>query len=178
MERSCAGSLQEQKSLVIEKRGTPQAVLMSIRDYVRLAARSRKCSLGEESVRKGSRPCGSRTGRPTSSQSPMIQAFAPLGPRSPIGKRRSSMLGEFILQLSLEPFLPETKCVAMKAFLDTFPTDPSNQAPARSFQRSVQKPCEAESGCAGGLANGKKRSSHCETHGRLTSAEADSGSSF
>ena len=48
LERSCAGSLQEQKSLVIEKRGTPQAVLMSIRDYVRLAARSRKCSLGEE----------------------------------------------------------------------------------------------------------------------------------
>ena len=28
----------EQRSLVIEKRGTPVAVLLSIRDYVRLAA--------------------------------------------------------------------------------------------------------------------------------------------
>jgi prevent-host-death family protein len=29
---------EEQRSLVIEKRGTPRAVLLSIRDYVRLAA--------------------------------------------------------------------------------------------------------------------------------------------
>ena len=29
---------QEQRSLVIEKRGTPKAVLLSIRDYVKLAA--------------------------------------------------------------------------------------------------------------------------------------------
>ena len=34
----------ERRSLVIEKRGTPKAVLLSIRDYVRLATPSRKCS--------------------------------------------------------------------------------------------------------------------------------------
>jgi prevent-host-death family protein len=40
-------------SLVIEKRGTPQAVLLSIRDYVRLAAPEPKILriLGEESMR-------------------------------------------------------------------------------------------------------------------------------
>jgi prevent-host-death family protein len=44
----------EQKSLVIEKRGTPQAVLLSIRDYVRLAAPEPEVLrlIGEESVRK------------------------------------------------------------------------------------------------------------------------------
>jgi len=45
----------ERRSLVIEKRGTPKAVLLSIRDYVRLAA-PEPCVLkriGEESQRKG-----------------------------------------------------------------------------------------------------------------------------
>lgn len=48
--------VEEQKqSLVIEKRGTPRAVLMSIRDYVRLAAPEPEVLkvLGEESARKG-----------------------------------------------------------------------------------------------------------------------------
>jgi prevent-host-death family protein len=46
---------EEQKSLVIEKRGTPQAVLMSIRDYVRLAAPEPDVLrlIGEESIRNG-----------------------------------------------------------------------------------------------------------------------------
>jgi prevent-host-death family protein len=46
---------EERKSLVIEKRGTPQAVLLSIRDYVRLAAPEPEILrlIGEESVRKG-----------------------------------------------------------------------------------------------------------------------------
>jgi len=46
---------EERKSLVIEKRGTPQAVLLSIRDYVRLAAPEPEVLrlIGEESVRKG-----------------------------------------------------------------------------------------------------------------------------
>jgi prevent-host-death family protein len=46
---------EEQKSLVIEKRGTPQAVLLSIRDYVRLAAPEPEVLrlIGEESLRKG-----------------------------------------------------------------------------------------------------------------------------
>jgi prevent-host-death family protein len=42
-------------SLVIEKRGTPRAVLMSIRDYVRLAAPEPEVLriIGEESKAKG-----------------------------------------------------------------------------------------------------------------------------
>jgi prevent-host-death family protein len=45
----------EQKSLVIQKRGTPQAVLLSIRDYVRLAAPEPEILrlIGQESIRKG-----------------------------------------------------------------------------------------------------------------------------
>jgi prevent-host-death family protein len=45
----------EQRSLVIEKRGTPAAVLLSIRDYVRLAAPEPEVLrvIGEESKRKG-----------------------------------------------------------------------------------------------------------------------------
>ena len=46
---------EEQRSLVIQKRGTPKAVLLSIRDYVRLAAPEPDVLrvLGEESERKG-----------------------------------------------------------------------------------------------------------------------------
>ena len=46
---------EEQKSLVIQKRGTAQAVLLSIRDYVRLAAPEPEILrlIGQESVRKG-----------------------------------------------------------------------------------------------------------------------------
>jgi prevent-host-death family protein len=45
----------EHRSLVIEKRGTPRAVLLSIRDYVRLAAPEPEILriIGEESKRKG-----------------------------------------------------------------------------------------------------------------------------
>ena len=45
----------ERRSLVIEKRGTPRAVLLSIRDYVRLAAPEPDVLriLGAESRRKG-----------------------------------------------------------------------------------------------------------------------------
>jgi hypothetical protein len=55
----------------------------------------------------------------------MTQAFAPLAASASVADRKTAflMLGEFILKLSLEPFLPETKCVATKALLDTFPTD-------------------------------------------------------
>ena len=53
---------EEQKSLVIEKRGTPQAVLLSIRDYVRLAAPEPEVLrlIGEASVRKGTDKLTSR----------------------------------------------------------------------------------------------------------------------
>ena len=46
---------EERQSLVIEKRGTPRAVLLSIRDYVRLAAPEPEVLklIGEESKEKG-----------------------------------------------------------------------------------------------------------------------------
>lgn len=52
----------ERRSLVIEKRGTPKAVLLSIRDYVRLAAPEPQVLrvLGEESRRKGTNKLTSR----------------------------------------------------------------------------------------------------------------------
>jgi prevent-host-death family protein len=52
----------EHRSLVIEKRGTPKAVLLSIRDYVRLAAPEPDVLrvLGEESKRKGTDKLTSR----------------------------------------------------------------------------------------------------------------------
>jgi prevent-host-death family protein len=45
----------EQRSLVIEKRGTPRAVLLSLRDYVKLAVPEPEVLriIGEESKRKG-----------------------------------------------------------------------------------------------------------------------------
>jgi prevent-host-death family protein len=52
----------ESRSLVIEKRGTPKAVLLSIRDYVKLAAPEPEVLrvLGEESKRKGTQAITSR----------------------------------------------------------------------------------------------------------------------
>lgn len=45
----------EKRALIIEKRGTPKAVLLSIRDYVRLATPEPEVLrlLGAESERKG-----------------------------------------------------------------------------------------------------------------------------
>jgi prevent-host-death family protein len=53
---------EEQRSLVIEKRGTPRAVLLSIREYVRLAAPEPAVLrvIGEESQRKGTHKLTSR----------------------------------------------------------------------------------------------------------------------
>jgi prevent-host-death family protein len=52
----------ERRSLVIEKRGTPKAVLLSIQDYVRLAAPEPEILrvLGDESRRKGTDTITSR----------------------------------------------------------------------------------------------------------------------
>ena len=52
----------ERRSLVIEKRGTPKAVLLSIRDYVKLAAPEPEVLrvLGEESERNGTSALTSR----------------------------------------------------------------------------------------------------------------------
>lgn len=53
---------QERRSLVIEKRGTPRAVLLSIRDYVRLAAPEPEILriVDEESRAKGTDSLSSR----------------------------------------------------------------------------------------------------------------------
>ncbi len=52
----------ERRSLIIEKRGMPKAVLLSIRDYVRLAAPEPEVLrlLGAESRRKGTDTLSSR----------------------------------------------------------------------------------------------------------------------
>ena len=52
----------ERRSLVIEKRGTPKAVLLSIRDYVRLVAPEPEVLrvIGQESQRKGTDKLSSR----------------------------------------------------------------------------------------------------------------------
>jgi prevent-host-death family protein len=52
----------ERRSLVIEKRGTPRAVLLSLRDYVKLAAPEPEILriIGEESERKGASKMTSR----------------------------------------------------------------------------------------------------------------------
>ncbi len=52
----------ERRSLVIEKRGTPRAILLSIRDYVRMAAPEPEVlkAIGEESKRKGTDTLSSR----------------------------------------------------------------------------------------------------------------------
>lgn len=52
----------EHRSLVIEKRGTPKAVLLSIRDYVKLAVPEPEVlrAIGEESRSKGTDKLTSR----------------------------------------------------------------------------------------------------------------------
>jgi hypothetical protein len=68
----------------------------------------------------------------------VFQAFAPLAASASVTDRQTAlrMLGEVILKLSVEPFLPETKCVATKALLDKFPTDAATKAQLDLF--SVQ----------------------------------------
>jgi prevent-host-death family protein len=52
----------DNRGLVIEKRGTPRAILLSIRDYVRLAAPEPEVLrvIGEESMRNGTDSLSSR----------------------------------------------------------------------------------------------------------------------
>ncbi len=52
----------ERRSLIIEKRGTPKAVLLSIRDYVRLAAPEPEVLklIGEQAERNGTSALTSR----------------------------------------------------------------------------------------------------------------------
>jgi prevent-host-death family protein len=54
--------VEEHRSLVIEKRGTPRAVLLSLRDYAKLAAPEPEILriIGEEAKRKGTNALSSR----------------------------------------------------------------------------------------------------------------------
>jgi hypothetical protein len=62
----------------------------------------------------------------------MIRAFGQL-----VGANQNAsfrLLAEFILRLSVEPMLPETKCIATKALLNTFPNDSTTKAQLASFR--------------------------------------------
>jgi hypothetical protein len=62
----------------------------------------------------------------------MIRAFEPL-PSNNLNVA-CRLLAEFILGMTLEPLLPETRCIATKAFLNTFPNDARTNAQLVSFR--------------------------------------------
>lgn len=62
----------------------------------------------------------------------MIRAFELLPSTSQNAAFR--LLAEFILRMTLEPLLPETRCIATKAFLNTFPNDAMTDAKLASFR--------------------------------------------
>jgi tetratricopeptide (TPR) repeat protein len=63
----------------------------------------------------------------------MIRVFGEIFPADKNSAFR--LLAEFVLRLFNEPFLPETRCVVLKAFLDTFPNDPPTRTLLASFKR-------------------------------------------
>jgi hypothetical protein len=64
----------------------------------------------------------------------MIEVFRPFAPSVPDRKPAFLMLAEFILKLSIEPLLPETKCITTKALLDTSRTDAETKAELEVFR--------------------------------------------
>lgn len=63
----------------------------------------------------------------------MIRVFAEL-----YGSNKNNafrLLAEFLLRLYSESFLPETRCLVMKAFLDTFPSDSKTGKLLQSFRQ-------------------------------------------
>jgi PIN domain associated with the TPR-GreAB-C-PIN system len=48
-------------------------------------------------------------------------------------------LAEFVLRLSREPMLPETKCLALESLLKSFPSDPATKAQLSSFRNQCAK---------------------------------------
>jgi transcription elongation GreA/GreB family factor len=63
----------------------------------------------------------------------MIRVFGEIFPADKNSAFR--LLAEFVFRLFNEPFLPETRCVVLKAFLDTFPNDPPTRTLLASFKR-------------------------------------------
>jgi hypothetical protein len=62
----------------------------------------------------------------------VIRAFEPAVSENRNGAFR--LLADFIVRLTFEPTLLETKCIAMKAFLNTFPNDSSTNAQLAAFR--------------------------------------------
>jgi len=62
----------------------------------------------------------------------MIRAFEPIPSTNPSIAFR--LLAEFILRMTLEPLLPETRCIATKAFLNTFPDNAGTNAQLGAFR--------------------------------------------
>jgi hypothetical protein len=62
----------------------------------------------------------------------IIRAFKPT-PATNLGVALA-LLGDFVSRLSLEPLLPETRCIAIKALLDTFPSDAVTNAQLKLFR--------------------------------------------
>jgi tetratricopeptide (TPR) repeat protein len=62
----------------------------------------------------------------------MIRAFEPL----PLADRNAALglLGEIVLRMTVEPVLPETRCIATKALLDTFPNDTDTNMQLSAFR--------------------------------------------
>jgi tetratricopeptide (TPR) repeat protein len=62
----------------------------------------------------------------------VVRAFEPAAS----GNRNVALglLAEFIVKLTFEPTLLETRCIAMKAFLNTFPNDPTTNAQLAAFR--------------------------------------------
>jgi hypothetical protein len=62
----------------------------------------------------------------------MISVFEPI----PSTNRNAAfrLLAELILRLTMEPLLPETKCIATKALLDIFPNDPATDTQLAAFR--------------------------------------------
>jgi Flp pilus assembly protein TadD/transcription elongation GreA/GreB family factor len=62
----------------------------------------------------------------------MIRAFEPI----PLTNRNAAfrLLAEFILRMTLEPMLPETRCIATKALLNIFPNDATTNAQLAAFR--------------------------------------------
>jgi hypothetical protein len=66
---------------------------------------------------------------------PMARMIRTLGPLF-VANRNATfrLIAEFFVRLAMEPMLPETKCVATKALLNTFPTDATTKAQLSSFR--------------------------------------------
>jgi hypothetical protein len=62
----------------------------------------------------------------------LLRAFAPLPIANLSGAFR--LLAEIILKMTVEPLLPETRCIATKALLDTFPNDLKTKLQLATFR--------------------------------------------